>query len=491
VTVTNQQVQLMNKEIEKGGDLKRAAAKAGMCRQTAAKYHQSKTLPSEMKEPRTWLTRENPFREVWDDVVVLLKRSQHICAKTIFDDLNERYDNRFNEGQLRTLQRQIRRWRALHDDDDNYEVFFPQVHRAGEAAQTDFTHIAELNLTIGGEVFAPLLCHTVLPFSRWEWATRCQSESFDALRRGIWAAVSQLNKVPDWHQTDNSTSATHRVGGKRGFNEAYLQLMEEIGMKARVIAVGEKEQNGSVEALNGALKRFLEQQLLLRNNRDFASEEEFDYWLEACLGKVNGKRKERFEDELQAMRPLTAVQSVAVKEYTVTVSSYATINFRTNIYSVPPRFIGHRLNLRVYENDIDVFFADQHIQRMALLHGRSKHDVNYRHMIPSLIRKPGAFARYRYRESMFPSLNFKRAYEALHDVDGGIGGDVAYLRILYLAATTMQSEVEAALELFLSEGRLPRPEAIKELVVLEKPEIPDFKALVVDLKAYDVLLEVA
>lgn len=100
------------------------------------------------------------------------------------------------------------------------------------------------------------------------------------------------------------------------------------------------------------------------------------------------------------MSPLVAAQTPVVKEYAVMVSSYATISFRTNIYSVPPRFIGHRLKLRVYENDIDVFFAEQHIQRMPLLQGRSKHDVNYHHMIQSLIRKPGAFARYRYRESL-------------------------------------------------------------------------------------------
>jgi hypothetical protein len=88
-------------------------------------------------------------------------------------------------------------------------------------------------------------------------------------------------------------------------------------------------------------------------------------------------------------------------------------------------------------------------------------------------------------------LTFKRAYEALHEADSGIGGDVAYLRILHLAATTMQSDVEAALELLLSEGKLPRPDAVKELVVLEKPDIPAVEAFVVDLRSYDFFLEVA
>ncbi|MDJ0765713.1 MAG: hypothetical protein QNJ97_22205, partial [Myxococcota bacterium] len=46
-------------------------------------------------------------------------------------------------------------------------------HRPGEAMQTDFTNANELNIIIAGEPFDHLLCHPVLPYSNWEWATVC------------------------------------------------------------------------------------------------------------------------------------------------------------------------------------------------------------------------------------------------------------------------------------------------------------------------------
>ena len=62
-------------------------------------------------------------------------------------------------------------------------------------------------------------CHPVLPYSNWEWATVCHSESMAAIKRGVQAAVFRLGKMPRYHQTDNSTSATHDLrNGKRGFN---------------------------------------------------------------------------------------------------------------------------------------------------------------------------------------------------------------------------------------------------------------------------------
>ena len=93
---------------------------------------------------------------------------------------------------------------------------FAQAHRPGEAGQTDFTETASLAITIGGEIFVHLLCVFVLPFSNWQWATVCLSESLAALRRGVQAALFQLGRVPLFHQTDNSTAATHRIPTGRG-----------------------------------------------------------------------------------------------------------------------------------------------------------------------------------------------------------------------------------------------------------------------------------
>ena len=90
-------------------------------------------------------------------------------------------------------------------------MWFTQAYRPGEAAQTDFTSTTELGVTLAGQMFAHLLCVTVLPYSNWQWATVCASESLAALRRGVQAAVFQLGRVPRFHQTDHSTAATHQI----------------------------------------------------------------------------------------------------------------------------------------------------------------------------------------------------------------------------------------------------------------------------------------
>ena len=177
-----------------------------------------------------------------------------------------RRPGRYREGQLRTFQRRVKQWRAEHGPPR--EIFFPQEHRPGEAMQTDFTWAGALGIRIAGEAFRHLLCQSVLPYSNWQSVVVCLSESLLALRRGVQEAVFRLGRIPRWHQTDNSTAATHELAtGSRGFNREYEELMEHLGMQPRTIAVGESHQNGDVEALGGALKRRLEQHLLLRRSR--------------------------------------------------------------------------------------------------------------------------------------------------------------------------------------------------------------------------------
>jgi hypothetical protein len=492
VAVTNEQVMILMKELSKGAALETASAKAGMTRQTGAKYRRLGRLPSELAAPRTWRTRDNPFAEEWAKIEAKLQADEGLQAKTLFDWLTEQQPGRWEPGQLRTLQRHIRRWRVVSGKKSTYELFFPQRHRAGEAMQVDFTHTGELEMTMGGAPYAPLLCHPVLPYSGWEWATVCQSESILALRLGIQDAAFRLGCVPEWCQTDNSTGATHRIGkegGKRPFNQDYLDLMTHLGMKPRTIEVGKKQQNGSVEARNGVIKRMLDQQLRLRGSRDFADETEFVEWLNMQLDRANARRSARLREDLRAMRPLAASR---LPEFVllrgIPVSSHATINVKENIYSVPPSLKEQPVDVRVYEKRVEVWYAGAIMWSTPRLIGRSRHAINYRHVIWSLVRKPGAFARYRFRDDLFPTLTFRRAYEVLERQHAGIKADAAYLRILHLAASTLESEVEAAIAVLLEQGLVPSPDAVKELVSPEKPSVPKLHEPRVDLTTFDALL---
>ncbi|MDI7270089.1 MAG: IS21 family transposase, partial [Myxococcota bacterium] len=218
-----------------------------------------------------------------------LAEAPELEGRALFEDLMERKPERYEPGQLRTFQRHVRRWRA--QEGPPKEIFFPQAHRPGEAMQTDFTWATVLGITICGIAFPHMLCHMVLPYSNWEWATVCLSESMAALKRGVQAALFVLGRVPDYHQTDNSTAATHDLRtGKRGFNEEYKQFCGHFGMTPRTIKVGESHQNGDVESQNGALKRRLEQHLLLRGSRDFTSVEEYERFVQDVQRETNGLR---------------------------------------------------------------------------------------------------------------------------------------------------------------------------------------------------------
>jgi hypothetical protein len=474
-------------EMSKQGQLGVAAMRAGMHRNTARRYLASGKLPSELQAPRSWRTREDPFAADWAEIEVQLEAAPELEAKTLFEDLARRRPGRYEEGQLRTLQRRVKQWRAEHGPPK--EIFLPQVHRPGEAMQTDFTEGTSLEVSVAGERFDHLLCQSVLPYSNWQSVVICRSESMLALRSGVQTAVFRLGRVPQWHQTDNSTAATHDLRtGKRGFNVEYEQLMAYLGMKPRTIGIGESQQNGDIEASNGALKRRLDQHLLLRGSRDFESVEAYQAFIDEVLVQANALRRVRLAEELLVMQPLTAAKLPRYRELHTRVTSNGTISVQRNTYSVPPRLSGEQVAVRVFDLRLEVFYGGRCQCVVERLQGEGKHSIDYRHVIWSLVKKPGGFARYRYREALFPTAIFRRAYAALTGALAERQADLDYLRVLHLAAATLQHEVEAAVERLLGEDRLPRFDAVRQLVAQRTPEVPVMVPPAVDLAAYDELL---
>ena len=482
-------------ELSKHGRIGDAAMKADMHRETARKYIAAGKLPSEMPVVRDWRTRPDPFEEHWPEIEARLRDTPELEAKTLFELLQETHPGRYDAGQLRTLQRRIKRWRAAQGPEQ--EVVLAQQHRPGEAAQTDFTHATELAVTIAGQMFVHLLCVLVLPYSNWQWATVCLSESMAALRRGVQRALFQLGRVPRYHQTDCSTAATHKIpadqvayvdDGKRAFNAEYVALMRHFGMTPRTTAVGAKEQNGDVEAGNGALKRRLAQALLVRGSRDFESVDAWQDFIDGVERKANAHRSRRVAEDLAAMRELCVHKLPEYVEEEVRVSDWSTVRVKHCAYSVPSRLIGEWVRVRIFEDKIEVRYADELQLACERLLGRNRRRIDYHHVIWSLVRKPGAFSRYVYRDEMFPQLVFRKAYDAIQEVQAGTRGDLEYLRILHLAASTMEADVAAALALLLGDGKVLTAEAVKELISSSTIEVPALAPATVDLAEYDTLL---
>jgi hypothetical protein len=479
------------RERQKGRTQEQAAVKANIkSRKTVARYERLDKLPSELKEPRQYRTRADPFAEDWEQVEQMLSEAPELEAKTLFAWLSEQSPGKYQEGQLRTLQRRVSDWRALNQEK---VAVLAQVHHPGEVLQSDGTWLNELEITIAGEAFDHILIHCVLPYSNWEWGAIAQSESLVAYQRALQKTFFKLGAVPCHHQTDNASAVTYQVRGQKGkrdYNPGYLALLNHFGLQPRRIHIGCPEQNGDVESSNGGLKRALRQHLLLRGSRDFATLDAYEQFIEKVMAQRNQGRQTRLTEEMAVMQPLTAQALPAYREVRVKVNRAGLIRIQNNSYSVPTSLIGHQVTVRIYEWHIEVYYRQKKVETMTRLVGQKKCQINYRHLIDSLLRKPGGFRNYRYREFLFPSLVFRQAWEQLEQWYSPRKADLTYLRVLRLAARHSESEVVAALSLLLVNTTRWNELDVEQLVHPQMmAKTPMVAPPVINLSQYDRLLQ--
>lgn len=486
MAATDRQVRALFRLLLGDKTLEAAALRTDMDEKTARKYRRLKQLPSELVKPHTWATRRDPFGDVWSEVQSLLEEHPRFQGKTIFGELRRRYPGRFTDGQLRTLQRKVRRWRALSGPPK--EVYFAQVHEPGRLGASDFTHMDSLNVTIEGQPFAHLVYHFVLTYSNWEAATICFSESFESLSEGMQNALWELGGAPARHRTDRLSTAVNNLSERKEFTRRYQGLLGHYGMAGEKIQAGHGNENGDVEQRHYRFKGAVDQELMLRGHRDFASRADYEQFLRRLLDQLNAGRRDRLTEELRVLRPLPARRLEAYRRERVRVDGGSLIHVERNTYTVPSRLIGESVDVRLYAEHLEVWYAQQLMERQPRLRGRDKHQGNYRHVIDWLVRKPGAFAQYRYGQDLFPSSVFRLAYDALMAQDAATA-DKEYLRILYTAARENESAVASALRQLLATGQPIAAAMIEAMVTCATaPAVPEVTIESVDLSQFDDLL---
>jgi hypothetical protein len=300
--VTDRQVRRLMKLLGEGKSLCCGAAKVDMDEKTARRYRDLGKLPNEVRVDHTWRTREDPFADVWEEVKEKLKINPGLEGKTLFEDLQRRYRGRFPDGQLRTFQRRVKVWRVL--EGPAKEVFFSQVHKAGELCQSDFTHMGSLGVRIQGQPFDHLIYHFVLTYSNWETGTICFSESFESLSEGLQNALWELGGVPEKHRTDRLTSAVKKLDNPEAFTQRYKALLDHYRLEGHKTQADSPNENGDVEQRHYRLKKALDQSLVLRGSRDFSSRQDYAIFLRRLFAQLNAGRKDRFDEEIKVLRPL-------------------------------------------------------------------------------------------------------------------------------------------------------------------------------------------
>jgi hypothetical protein len=488
--VKDAQVKGLFSFMSRGKPLYVSAERADMCENTARRYVGCGRLPSEMRSPHTWRTRPDPFQDIWPDVEQFLSNDGGLEAKAAFGWLQRTFPGRFQDGQVRTLQRRFRRWRALRGKAK--EVFFPQNHYPGELGASDFTAMDDLGITIAGARFEHLLYHFVLTYSNWETATVCFSESFESLNEGLQNALWRLGGVVRKHRTDCLTAAVNNLKDPREFTGRYAALMRHYDIEAVRTNPNSGNENGDIEQRHYRFKKAVEQELILRGSRDFTERREYQAFILALEDRLNRGRASRFEEERKLLRPLPSMRLPVYTELNgLAVSPASTIVVRKNIYSVHSRLRDLHVDVRLNAEHLDVYFEKSFVERIPRLHGTDGHRINYRHVIDWLVRKPGAFANYRYRADLFPTSHFRVAYDMLRRWCA-VQADREYVKILHHAASESEELVNEVLRRLVDEQQLPRFATVTALCGWLKHNRDDKAPAVridqVDLSAYDSLI---
>ena len=488
--VTDGQVRVLRRKLMEGKTQEAAAAGAGMSVRSARKW-QAGSYPSQAHKPHLWRTRPDPFAGLFESEIAPLLAADEkrvLEARTLLGELDRRHPGCFSAHQLRTLQRRIREWRALHGPEK--EVYFPQEHLPGREAAFDFTNCNDLGVTIGGEPFLHLLFELALSYSGWRWQMVAASESFAAMAAGVQGALWELGGVSEVLRSDNLSAATHDLRRSRGraLNRRYRELLDHYGLRSTLIQVGEPHENGVVEQAHRRTKSILAQALLLRGACDFRSIEDYQQWLRAVVDREhNSSLGERLLEERHHLRPLPPAPIPAYTKISARVRRWSTIRVQDRTYSLPSRLIGERVTVRLFDNHLEVYYRERLVERLPRLHHKGQAHIDYRHVIWTLVRKPGAFARYRWREDLFPSLVFRRAYDALRSRLGE-RADTEYVRILHLAASRGEMVVQQTLCAMLARDQRFDAEQVQKAIEPGRPQLPAVTITRPDLRLYDALL---
>ena len=150
----------------------------------------------------------------------------------------------------------------------------------------------------------------------------------------------------------------------------------------------------------------MEQALLLRGSRDFGCLAEYAQFLKDLFAQRNAGRRVRLAEELAVMGELPARRMESAKRERVKVDSGSLIHVERNSYSVNSRLIGTRVEARLYLDHVEVWYGQRKVEDLPRLRGRSKHRVDYRHIIEWLSGSPARLRTTDTRRTCFRPAGF-------------------------------------------------------------------------------------
>ncbi|MGH0004274.1 IS21 family transposase [Pseudovibrio ascidiaceicola] len=490
--VTDQQMRFFM-TLKQSDTIPMAAAKAGFSQATGYRLQADPTLPSQKKTARG-RRRPDPLVAIFDtEVVPLLRSSPGIRPVAVYEELLRQHPD-LGTGVRRTLERRIRAWRAEYGPEQ--EVIFRQTHTPGKMGLSDFTAMGKLGVTIADEALDHRLYHFRLAYSGFQHAhVVLGGESYVALAEGLQNALWTLGGVPHDHRTDSLSAAFKNLdrSARADLTDRFDALCHHYGMTPTRNNKGVAHENGSIESPHGHLKRAIEDALLMRGSRDFESLQDYRFFIDEIVGRVNARNGKRIDMERASLKPLPARRTTDYEEVTVRVTSSGGFTLRKVFYTVPSRLIGHHLRVRLYDDRLELFLGGTALLTLprgrASSSGSHAHVVNYHHVIHSLRKKPVALMGLVYRDQLFPRRAFGDMFAFMLEQTSEREACRTVVNLLALAHDRgCEAELAAQVEEDLHQKRQPDIAALRTLFNPPSEALPKVEVLLADLSSYDQLV---
>lgn len=438
IRITSNQAEIYMSNRNNGKTQAMAAAKAGFTARSGHDIEHNKR--PKKQEPRQWKTRVDPFSEVWESEVVPMLKQGIYEATFVLNELQKKYLNKFSDSHLRSLQRKLKKWKALFGKEQ--EVMFRQLHEPGKLGISDFTHLRDVAITLNGVPFEHILYHFRLPYSGFNYVQvfAGSGEPYTAFACGLQNALQVLGGVPEIHRTDSLSASFKNLNkdAKEDLTERYKVFAEHYGMQATRINPGKPNENGAIESSHHHVKNRIEQSLIIRDSYNFSSVEEYQTFLEGVIKEHNKRSAGKIEIERAHLRPLPAHKAVDYDDLTATVNCTSTIIIKRVMYSVPSRLIGERLRIRMYHDKLECYVGNTFAIALERVpnppRGKRMRKINYRHVVHSLVKKPGAFRYSWLRDELLCTDNLRSIWNHVDKNMSHSNASKFMVGVLHLAA---------------------------------------------------------
>lgn len=449
--ITDQQIRIYMNERNLGKTQTQAAAKANLSERTGRRIDKGE-ITFNRKKDRHWRTRHDPLEKLWVSTVrPMLEANPELTPITLHEYLCDNYTPPYNSNYLRTLQRRIKQWRLKHGVEQ--EVMFRQEKIPGDMGISDFTQLNDAQITIRQEPLDHRYYHYRLVFSGWAFVKIILGgESFAALSAGLQDALWRCGGVPAQHRTDSLSAAYNNHSDEMQFTAQYEALSKHYGFKPTRNNPGVSHENGAIESPHGHLKKRIRQALLLRGSNDFESLDAYQSFVDGIVTRMNRQCKTRFEEDMKSLKTLPKHRTHDYSEVSVTVTSSSTITVKRVLYTVPSRLIGSHLRVHLYDDKLELYAGHEKVAELPRIYVKGvlrNRQVDYRHVIHSLAKKPQAFRSSQLRDDLLPNADYQGIWQY---VDRHLESKKACKYIVSLLHLAASENCEAALGRYVCQG---------------------------------------